>query len=140
MTATHATRRASAIESQAEAEVWQERRVVRRPSAGGRGGQPGQDTRGSARESPRGPGVALRGAGRYITASVGKAVAQVAQKGSHVKFAKTEGGVTRTAVEPHHREVAPGTLRSILSRRESTLLNSTRCEARRLASQRPLRA
>ena len=35
---------------------------------------------------------------------------QVAQKGSHVKFAKTEGGVTRTAVLPHHR----GTLRSIL--------------------------
>ena len=39
---------------------------------------------------------------------------QVAQKGSHVKFARTEGGVTRTAVVPHHREVAPGTLRSIL--------------------------
>ena len=39
---------------------------------------------------------------------------QVAQKGSHVKFAKTEGGVIRTAVVPHHREVAPGTLRSIL--------------------------
>ena len=39
---------------------------------------------------------------------------QVAQKGSQVKFARTEGGVTRTAVVPRHREVAPGTLRSIL--------------------------
>ncbi len=39
---------------------------------------------------------------------------QVAQKGSHVKFAKREGGVTRTAVVPRHREVAAGTLRSIL--------------------------
>ena len=39
---------------------------------------------------------------------------QVSSKGSHVKFAKTEGGVTRTAVVPHHREVAAGTLRSIL--------------------------
>lgn len=34
--------------------------------------------------------------------------------GSHVKFVKRSHGETRTAVVPRHREVAIGTLRSIL--------------------------
>ena len=34
--------------------------------------------------------------------------------GSHVKFVKISPGETRTAVVPKHREVATGTLRSIL--------------------------
>jgi predicted RNA binding protein YcfA (HicA-like mRNA interferase family) len=39
---------------------------------------------------------------------------EVGQSGSHVKFAKdTEQGV-RTAIVPQHREVAVGTIRSIL--------------------------
>lgn len=38
----------------------------------------------------------------------------VGQKGSHVKFAKTIDGETRTAIVPHHREVSVGTLASIL--------------------------
>lgn len=40
--------------------------------------------------------------------------AEVSQQGSYVKFAKqTEGGI-RTAIVPKHRDVAAGTLRSIL--------------------------
>ena len=35
------------------------------------------------------------------------------QQGSHVKFVKTTPAGIRTAVVPRHREVAPGTLRSI---------------------------
>ena len=35
---------------------------------------------------------------------------EVGQKGSHVKFARTVGGETRTAIVPHHREVSIGTL------------------------------
>ena len=39
---------------------------------------------------------------------------EISQRGSHVKFAKqTEQGI-RTAVVPRHREVAVGTMRSIL--------------------------
>lgn len=38
----------------------------------------------------------------------------VSQTGSHIKFAKTTGEGTRTATVPKHREVAAGTLRSIL--------------------------
>jgi predicted RNA binding protein YcfA (HicA-like mRNA interferase family) len=38
----------------------------------------------------------------------------VSQTGSHVKFAKTIPEGTRTATVPKHREVAAGTLRSIL--------------------------
>jgi predicted RNA binding protein YcfA (HicA-like mRNA interferase family) len=38
----------------------------------------------------------------------------VRQTGSHVKFAKTTTEGTRTATVPKHREVAAGTLRSIL--------------------------
>ncbi len=38
----------------------------------------------------------------------------VGQTGSHMKFAKTTTEGTRTATVPKHREVAAGTLRSIL--------------------------
>ena len=40
--------------------------------------------------------------------------AEVRQTGSHVKFAKTTEQGLLTATVPKHREVAPGTLRSIL--------------------------
>jgi predicted RNA binding protein YcfA (HicA-like mRNA interferase family) len=40
--------------------------------------------------------------------------AEVGHSGSHVKFAKHVQGGTRTAIVPHHREVASGTLRSII--------------------------
>jgi predicted RNA binding protein YcfA (HicA-like mRNA interferase family) len=39
---------------------------------------------------------------------------EVGQTGSHIKFAKTMALGTRTATVPKHREVAAGTLRSIL--------------------------
>ncbi|MBP6822238.1 MAG: type II toxin-antitoxin system HicA family toxin [Acidobacteria bacterium] len=39
---------------------------------------------------------------------------EVSQTGSHVKFARTTSEGTRTAIIPKHREVAGGTLRSIL--------------------------
>ena len=39
---------------------------------------------------------------------------EVGQTGSHVKFAKATNEGTRTATVPRHREVAVGTLRSIL--------------------------
>jgi len=39
---------------------------------------------------------------------------QVSQKGSYVKFVKHADAGTRTAIVPRHREVAVGTLRSIL--------------------------
>jgi len=39
---------------------------------------------------------------------------EVGQTGSHVKFAKTTAAGVLTATVPNHREVAPGTLRSIL--------------------------
>jgi predicted RNA binding protein YcfA (HicA-like mRNA interferase family) len=39
---------------------------------------------------------------------------QVGQTGSHVKFAKTTSEGTLTTTVPKHREVAAGTLRSIL--------------------------
>ena len=39
---------------------------------------------------------------------------EVAQSGSHVKFAQETGDGTRTAIVPKHREIATGTLRSIL--------------------------
>ena len=38
----------------------------------------------------------------------------VSQTGSHLKFAKNTDEGTRTATVPKHREVAAGTLRSIL--------------------------
>ena len=39
---------------------------------------------------------------------------EVGQTGSHLKFAKTSDAGTRTATVPKHREIAAGTLRSIL--------------------------
>jgi len=39
---------------------------------------------------------------------------EVGQTGSHIKLAKTMPAGTRTATVPKHREVAAGTLRSIL--------------------------
>jgi predicted RNA binding protein YcfA (HicA-like mRNA interferase family) len=39
---------------------------------------------------------------------------EVSQTGSHIKFAKKTAEGTRTATVPKHREVAAGTLRSIL--------------------------
>lgn len=39
---------------------------------------------------------------------------EVSQTGSHIKFAKTTTDGTRTATVPKHREVAAGTIRSIL--------------------------
>ena len=38
----------------------------------------------------------------------------VSQIGSHIKFAKVTNEGTRTATVPHHREVASGTLRSVI--------------------------
>lgn len=40
--------------------------------------------------------------------------AEVGSRGSHVKFARRTAEGLRTAVVPDHREVAPGTLRSVL--------------------------
>jgi predicted RNA binding protein YcfA (HicA-like mRNA interferase family) len=40
--------------------------------------------------------------------------AELSQQGSHVKFGKQTGHGFRTAIVPKHREVAAGTLRSIL--------------------------
>lgn len=39
---------------------------------------------------------------------------EVSQKGSHVKFIKTTELGSRTAIVPRHREIAVGTLRSVL--------------------------
>ena len=39
---------------------------------------------------------------------------EVGQTGSHIKFAKINSEGTRTATVPRHREIASGTLRSIL--------------------------
>jgi len=39
---------------------------------------------------------------------------EVAQEGSHVKFARKSPEGTRTTTVPRHREIASGTLRSIL--------------------------
>ena len=39
---------------------------------------------------------------------------KVGQNGSHMKFAKTTASGLRTAIIPNHRDVAAGTLRSIL--------------------------
>ncbi len=40
--------------------------------------------------------------------------AEISRKGSHVKFTKVTADSIITAIVPHHREVAVGTLRSIL--------------------------
>ena len=39
---------------------------------------------------------------------------EIGATGSHIKIAKRSGAGTRTAIVPKHREVARGTLRSIL--------------------------
>jgi len=36
------------------------------------------------------------------------------RKGSHIKFMKSTGGVIYTAIVPEHKEIAIGTLRSII--------------------------
>ena len=40
--------------------------------------------------------------------------AEISQRGSHVKFVKQTRGGVLTVIVPRHREVAVGTLRSIL--------------------------
>ncbi len=40
--------------------------------------------------------------------------AEVSQVGSHVKYARSDPQGRRTVIVPHHREVAAGTLRSVL--------------------------
>lgn len=39
---------------------------------------------------------------------------QVGQRGSHIKFVKEAAEGIRTVIVPHHREIAIGTLRSVL--------------------------
>ena len=52
---------------------------------------------------------------RIVKSKLEKAgFSEVGQTGSHVKFAKTTKEGTRTATVPKHREIASGTLRSIL--------------------------
>ena len=46
---------------------------------------------------------------------------ELSQKGSHVKFAKKDSTGTRTAIVPNHREVAIGTLRSIIRQANLTV-------------------
>ena len=48
---------------------------------------------------------------------------QVSQRGSHVKLRNDEG---RTAIIPLHRELAPGTLRSILRQASLSVEEFTR--------------
>lgn len=58
--------------------------------------------------SPRLPVVA----GADVVRVLGRAgFAQISQRGSHVKLRHADG---RTAIVPLHRELAPGTLRSVL--------------------------
>ena len=45
----------------------------------------------------------------------------VSQKGSHVKFVATSGGIVLTAIVPKHDEIAIGTLRSILRQAQITV-------------------
>ena len=47
--------------------------------------------------------------------------AEVGQRGSHVKVARQDPEGLRTAVVPHHREVAIGTLRSIMRQAGMTI-------------------
>jgi predicted RNA binding protein YcfA (HicA-like mRNA interferase family) len=39
---------------------------------------------------------------------------EVSQKGSHVEFVKTFEDEVWTVIVPYHREISPGTIRSIL--------------------------
>jgi len=58
--------------------------------------------------SPRLPVVSGRDT---ITALSKAGFVEISQRGSHVKLRNAEG---RTAIVPLHRELAPGTLRSVL--------------------------
>ncbi len=40
---------------------------------------------------------------------------KVSQRGSHVKYVKADDDGTRTVVVPHYREIAIGTLKSIMN-------------------------
>ena len=42
-------------------------------------------------------------------------VVEIGQKGSHVKFVRTSGDITDTAIVPNKPEVPVGTLRSVLN-------------------------
>ena len=55
--------------------------------------------------------LALREVKRKLEAA---GFSEVGQTGSHIKFARAAAAGTRTATVPKHREVAAGTLRSIL--------------------------
>lgn len=58
--------------------------------------------------SPRLPVVS----GREVIEALGRSgFGKVSQKGSHVKLRREDG---RTVIVPLHRELAPGTLRSVL--------------------------
>ena len=66
--------------------------------------------------------------------------AEVSQRGSHVKFARTSGAVVDTAIVPRKSEIPVGTLRSILNQAhierseeplEATLRRVVREELRR---------
>lgn len=58
--------------------------------------------------SPRLPVVSGTG---VVTALRQAGFVEISQRGSHVKLRNAEG---RTAIVPLHRELAPGTLRSVL--------------------------
>ena len=60
--------------------------------------------------SPARP-LPYREVARKLTAA---GFARVGQRGSHIKFARETGEGVLTAIVPHHREIAIGTLRSIL--------------------------
>ena len=65
--------------------------------------------------SPRLPVVS----GTDVITALGKVgFVQVSQRGSHVKLRNDEG---KTAIVPLHRELAPGTLRSVLRQAELTV-------------------
>ncbi len=52
---------------------------------------------------------------RLVKSNLEKAgFVETSQTGSHIKFARTMPDGTRTATVPKHREIAAGTLRSIL--------------------------
>lgn len=55
-------------------------------------------------------------AGDLVSALERQGFRLVRQRGSHLVLQKREPGTTITAVVPNHKELAPGTLRSILKR------------------------
>ena len=50
----------------------------------------------------------------------------VRQRGSHIVLQKKTSEITLTAVVPNHKELAPGTLRSILKRSKISIETLTR--------------